>query len=231
MTEAEVRDLLIRVETAMLAEDCHGRAIYRVINRLVYGEPGGADARYTTEEGRTALQQRALAQAKAHEHALDRLQSELREAGEAYAWTSALAVRDAAMDLVAQLRDDLGEKDPDLIVGEVVNGGNPDDQLERYEAAAQGLRANLLAMVDADMSQPSHLKTAITGMVNQFADTVEMPTPLGTPPTFALRATVPATRPRGAGCTRGRRAAARGGRAHDHRVRRHPGRLRLLWPQ
>ena len=115
--------MLLKVETAMLAEDCDGRAIYRVINRLVYGEPDGAGARYTTEEGRTALQQRALAQAKAHEHALDRLQSELREAGEAYAYGSALAVRDAAMDLVAQLREDLGEKDPDLIVSEIVRPG------------------------------------------------------------------------------------------------------------
>lgn len=52
----------------------------------------------------------------------------------------------------------------------------PDDQLERYEAAARGLRGNLLAMVDADMPQPSHLKTAITGIVNLAADTWEMPT-------------------------------------------------------
>ncbi|HEV7194901.1 MAG TPA: DUF6221 family protein [Pedococcus sp.] len=53
-----------------------------------------------------------------------------------------------------------------------------DDQLERYEAAARGLRGNLLAMVAADMPQPSHLKTAITGMVNHLADTVEGPSPL-----------------------------------------------------
>jgi hypothetical protein len=53
-----------------------------------------------------------------------------------------------------------------------------DDQLERYEAATQCLRANLLAMIDADMPQPSHLKTAITGMANHLADTVERPTPL-----------------------------------------------------
>ena len=52
------------------------------------------------------------------------------------------------------------------------------DQLERYEAATRGLRANLLAMVDADMPQRSHLKTAITGMVDHLADTVEGPSPL-----------------------------------------------------
>ncbi|MEZ0089959.1 hypothetical protein [Streptacidiphilus sp. EB129] len=56
-----------------------------------------------------------------------------------------------------------------------------DDELERYEAAARGLRANLLAMVDADMPQPSHLKTAITGMVDFVADTWELPTPFRNP--------------------------------------------------
>jgi hypothetical protein len=56
-----------------------------------------------------------------------------------------------------------------------------DDELERYEAAAQGLRANLLAMVDADMPQSSRLKTAITGMANLAADTWELPTPFRRP--------------------------------------------------
>ena len=180
MTEAELHDFLVRVETAMLAEDCDGRAIYRVINTLVYGQPDGAQARYTTEEGRTALQRRALAQARAHEHALDRLQSELRAAGEAYAYCSALVVRDAAMDLVAQLREDLGVKDPDLIVGQVVSGGTTSalpGELDRFEAAARGLRVNLLAMVDADLPQPSHLKTAVTGLVDLYASIVERPSP------------------------------------------------------
>jgi hypothetical protein len=120
VTESELHDLLVHVETAMIREDIPGWRIHRVINTLIYGEPGSPDATHGTVEGRVLLQQRALAQAQAHERALDRLQSELRTAGEAYAWTAALAVRDAAMDLVAQLRDDLGEKDPDLIVGEVV---------------------------------------------------------------------------------------------------------------
>lgn len=51
------------------------------------------------------------------------------------------------------------------------------DEPERYEAATRGLRANLLAMVDADMPQPSYLKTAIAGMANHLADTVEGPSP------------------------------------------------------
>lgn len=52
-----------------------------------------------------------------------------------------------------------------------------DDEPERYEAAAWGLRTNLHAMIDADMPQPSHLKTAITGMADHLADAVERPTP------------------------------------------------------
>lgn len=52
------------------------------------------------------------------------------------------------------------------------------DERERYEDAAQGLRGSLLAMVDAYMPQPSHLKTAAIGMVNHLADTVELPSPL-----------------------------------------------------
>ena len=39
-----------------------------------------------------------------------------------------------------------------------------------------GLRENLLAIVDADLPEPSHLKTAITGIVNLAADTWERPT-------------------------------------------------------
>lgn len=42
----------------------------------------------------------------------------------------------------------------------------------------QGLRANLLAMVDASMPEPSYLKTALTGMSNHLADTAEGPSPL-----------------------------------------------------
>ena len=121
MTVPELHDLLLRVESAMIREDVDGWRIERVINALIYGEPGSPDANYGIAEGRILRQQRALAQAQAHERAMDRLQSELRSAGEAYAYASALAVRDAAMDLVAQLRDDLGEHDPGPIVGEVVH--------------------------------------------------------------------------------------------------------------
>lgn len=120
MTVPELHDLLLHIESAMIREGCDGRQTQRVINTLIYGEPDAPDAIYNTAEGRILRRQRALAQAQAHERAMDRLQSELRTAGEAYAYASALAVRDAAMDLVAQLRDDLGEHDLDLIVGEVV---------------------------------------------------------------------------------------------------------------
>jgi hypothetical protein len=45
----------------------------------------------------------------------------------------------------------------------------------------QGLRASLLGMVDAGMPEPSYLKTALTGMANHLADTVELPTPFRRP--------------------------------------------------
>jgi hypothetical protein len=145
MTEADLQDLLLRVESAMLREDVDGWCIQRVINTLVYGEPGAPDAIYNTAEGRTLQLQRALAQARAHERALDRLQSELRSAGEAYAYASAMAVRDAAMDLVAQLRDDLGDKDPDLIAGEVVRG-EPFDPGRETRALGAAMESMLSAL-------------------------------------------------------------------------------------
>lgn len=45
-----------------------------------------------------------------------------------------------------------------------------------YEDPDRGLHENLLAIVDTDMPQPSHLKTALTGIVNLAADTWERPT-------------------------------------------------------
>jgi hypothetical protein len=40
MTEADLQDLLLRVESAMLREDVDGWRIERVLNTLIYGDPG-----------------------------------------------------------------------------------------------------------------------------------------------------------------------------------------------
>jgi hypothetical protein len=175
MNEADLQDLLLRVESAMNAEDCHGRAIYRVINRLVYGEPHGPTHTYggVDDERRIAFLQRCLAQAKAHEHALDRLQGDLREAGEAYGYSRALAVRDAAMDLVAQLREHLGEHDPDLIVGEVVQ---PDEELD-YGQACLATAASLRQMVGS-LDTASPVEAALGAVASHLAGQLETPSPL-----------------------------------------------------
>lgn len=47
-----------------------------------------------------------------------------------------------------------------------------------YVDPTLGLRRNLLAIVDADMPEPSHLKTAITGILNGAVDVLELPSPL-----------------------------------------------------
>jgi hypothetical protein len=178
VTEAEIQDVLLRVESAMNAEDCHGRAIYRVINRLIYGEPHGPTHTYggVDDERRIAFLQRCLAQAKAHEHALDRLQGDLREAGEAYGYSRALAVRDAAMDLVAQIREDLGEHDPDLIVGEVVKPDNA--TWADYEQTRRTTAASLRRMIGS-LDPASPMEAALGGVAGSLAGQLESPSPFG----------------------------------------------------
>ncbi len=176
MTVPELHDLLLRVESAMIREDVDGWRIERVINALIYGEPGSPDANYGIAEGRILRQQRALAQAQAHERAMDRLQSELRSAGEAYAYASALAVRDAAMDLVAQLRADLGEHDPDLIVGEVVKPDNA--TWADYERSRRSTAASLRRMIGS-LDPASPMEAALGGVAGCLAQQLEAPLPFG----------------------------------------------------
>jgi hypothetical protein len=176
MTDADFHDLLLRVESAMHREGIPGWQVERVINTLIYGEPDAPDVIYNAEEGRVLRRKRALAQARAHERAMDRLQSELRTAGEAYAYASALAVRDAAMDLVGQLREDLGEHDPDLIVGEVVRG--EDATWADYEQSRRSTAASLRRMIGS-LDPASRMEAALVGVAGCFAQQLEAPSPLG----------------------------------------------------
>lgn len=176
MTESDLQDLLLRVESAMIRENIPGWQIQHVINTLVYGEPGSPSAVYSTTEGRILRLQRTLAQAQAHKRAMDRLQSELRTAGEAYAYSSALAVRDAAMGLVTQLREDLGEHDPDLIVGEVVQSA--DATWADYEQARRSTAASLRRIIGS-LDPASPLEAALGGVAGVVALQLEAPSPFG----------------------------------------------------
>lgn len=183
MTGADLHDLLLRVESAMIREGIPDWQIQHVINTLIYGEPDAPDAIYSTEEGRILRRQRALAQAQAHERAMDRLQSELRTAGEAYAYASALAVRDAAMGLVAQLREDLGGHDPDLIVGEVVDP--KDATWTDYEQSRRSTAASLRRMIGS-LDPASPMEAALGGVAGHFAQQLEAPSPFGDGPERAV---------------------------------------------
>lgn len=176
MTEPDLHDLLLRVESAMHREGIPSWQIERVINTLIYGEPDAPDAIHNAAEGRILRRQRALAQAQAHERAMDRLQFELRTAGEAYAYASALAVRDAAMGLVAQLREDLSGHDPDLIVGEVVDP--KDATWADYEQSRRSTAASLRRMIGS-LDPASPMEAALAGVAGCFAQQLEAPTPLG----------------------------------------------------
>jgi hypothetical protein len=190
MTEADLQDLLLRVESAMLREDVDGWRIERVLNTLIYGEPGSPDAIYNTAAGRILRQQRALAQAQAHERAMDRLQSELRSASEAYAYASALAVRDAAMGLVAQLREDLGEHDPNLIVGEVVQA----DEARDYGQACASTAASLRRMIGS-LDAASPVEAALAGVAGHLAEQLETPSPFKDRPQPEWPQWIPLQRP------------------------------------
>lgn len=50
MCGMDIGDVLVRAEIAMLAEGVEGWRVERVINRLVYGEPDGPDARCTSQD-------------------------------------------------------------------------------------------------------------------------------------------------------------------------------------